>query len=92
MAVKLRKVKAPQSTLRLESGAEAAAGGVGQAAGRTIEEGGDWVEVEKTVRSFVAIRGAIMQLRVLWTATYGVPTGKHSARASANKVIPFSED
>ena len=55
VAIKLREIKAPQPTPRLESRAEAVAEGRGYAAGGTIEETGDWLEVGGIMRSFVAI-------------------------------------
>ena len=71
VAVKLREIKAPQSTLRLESRAEVVAEGRGNTAGRTIEEASDWLEVEKLVRGFAAM--GRKQIRVSWTTTYSAP-------------------
>ena len=55
VAVKLREIKAPQSTLRLESRTEMAAEGRENSAWRTIEGASDWLEVEKLVRGFAAM-------------------------------------
>ena len=55
VAVKLREIKAPQSTLRLGSGEGVVAEGRGSTAWRAIEEADYWLEIEKLVRGFAAM-------------------------------------
>ena len=54
----------------MESRADAVAERRGNTAWRTIEEAGDWLEVE-LVGGFAAV--GRKQMRVSWTTTYGVP-------------------
>lgn len=57
---------------------------------RTIEEAGDWLEIEKPVRNFAAI--GRKQMQVSRTTTYGVPALEEGDSDDEDDVLSGEEE